>query len=212
MGVQETARKAPDATSRRSPYPTDSSPTSGLTVVDVPRTYTGARPAPHGEMTPEESYARRRRAQLTVMAGLLVSFGGIVAYGLQAPIQPGAFSASAPWLAAGFVASWSGGILTGNSLVPPPPGFPSALRSQKELGMLATVAGALSAVVVAKQVGPWHEAGSSLPPELALASIGVVLAWVGGFLMGNSMRRFIRRRRRSAGRTAVAMDDPPALK
>ncbi len=142
------------------------------------------------------SDARFRNSQYKVLLGLLVTFGGIFAYGLQIPTPPTGLASVGPWLAVGFVATWTGGILFGNSLIPSPPGIPPALRAQPGVAFIATLAGFLSATVVIQREGPWGPPSAGTPAELAVAISGVALAWLGGFLMGTGMRRFVRRSRR----------------
>jgi hypothetical protein len=132
------------------------------------------------------------------MLGLFVTFGGLFGYALQVPTQPGRLMEILPWLATGFVAAWIGGILAGNSLVAPPPGIRPAMIGQSPLAGVATVAGALSATVVVLRLGPWTSPAPGTPAELVIASVAASIAWVGGFLMGHSMRRFARRRARVA--------------
>jgi hypothetical protein len=131
------------------------------------------------------------------MVGLFLTFAGLFAYGLQVPTQPALFDSVGPWLAIGFVTAWTGGILAGNSFIDPPSGVPPALRGQSGLSVVALVAGVLSAAVVVRQLGPWVALSPGIPGEAVIATSGVLLAWVGGFLMGHSMRRFVRRRRRA---------------
>jgi hypothetical protein len=138
------------------------------------------------------------------MVGLFVTFGGLFGYALQIPTQPARLVGLVPWLAAGFVATWTGGILGGNSLVAPPVGIPPALRGQPGISATATLAGALSAAVVVHRVGPWVVPSPGAPAELAIAVVGTVLVWAGGFLMGRSMRRFVLRRRRGGRSTPLA--------
>lgn len=153
--------------------------------------------APDQPVPPETSDFRRRRAQLTVMAGLFLTFAGLFAYGLQLPIQPANLDRLLPWIAVGFVTMWTGGILSGNALIAPPPGVRPALRGQSEVALLSTVAGCLSAAVVVQRLGPWVSPTPGVLEELPLAAVAAVVVWLGGFLMGNSMRRFVRRPRRA---------------
>ncbi|MGC2288980.1 MAG: hypothetical protein WA688_03890 [Thermoplasmata archaeon] len=157
----------------------------------------GGGAAPDPRPAREASDSRRRRSQLTVMVGLFVTFGGLFGYALQVPTQPAALTNLVPWLAVGFIVAWAGGILAGNTLVAPPPGVAPALRGQPGVAFIATLAGALSAVVVVLRVGPWASPSPGAPVELVIAVTGSVLVWMGGFLMGSSMRRFVRRRRRT---------------
>jgi hypothetical protein len=138
----------------------------------------------------------RRRSQLTIIVGLLVTFGGLFGYGLQVPTQPAALTNIIPWLAVGFVATWAGGILAGNSLVAPPAGIPPAFLGQPGVAGIATLAGALSATVVVLRIGPWTAPAVGAPSEVVIAAVAVGLVWAGGFLMGHSIRRFVRRRRK----------------
>lgn len=137
-----------------------------------------------------------RRLQVAILAGLFLTFGSLVGYVLQLPTAVAALDGVLPWLAIGFLCCWAGGILAGNSFREPPPGVPPALRGQPVLAVLATVAGVLSAGVVLQRVGPWVHPSPGLPGELVVAVTASGLAWVGGFLMGMGMRRFVRRRRR----------------
>lgn len=143
----------------------------------------------------ENLESRRRRAQLAVMVGLFVTFGGLFGYALQVPTQPAMLASVVPWLAVGFLSAWTGGILAGNSLVEPPPGNCPAIISQPSVAGIATVAGALSAAVVILRIGPWVGPTASLPAELYVAIAAALTVWIGGFLMGRSMRRFVLRRR-----------------
>lgn len=137
-----------------------------------------------------------RRSQFLAITGLFVTFGGLVTYGLQVPTQPAALSNVVPWLAVGFLGTWIGGVLAGNSLQEPPLGLQPALRGQVGIAGLATIAGVLSGGVVVRSVGPWSHPDAGVPVEIALAVSAVGLVWVGGFLMGRSMRRFVRRHHR----------------
>ncbi len=144
----------------------------------------------------EPSELRRLRSQLLVMGGLLLTFAGLVGYGLQLPTAPGVLNQVIPWLAVGFLTTWLGGIFLGNSMNPVLTGFPPALRGQPGVGLLATVAGALSAVVVVQKLTPDTPVATGPLTILEVAVLGGVLAWAGGLLMGRGMRRFVRRRRR----------------
>ena len=145
---------------------------------------------------PSGSEGHRRRSQLTVMVGLFVTFGGLVGYGLQVPTQPASLVSIVPWLGVGFLTAWTGGILIGNSRVALPAGGSPALKGQLAVGAAGTLAGSLSSVVVIQRVGPWVHLAPGAPVELVTAVIAVSMVWVGGMLMGVSMRRFVRRRRR----------------
>jgi hypothetical protein len=136
-----------------------------------------------------------RRAQFVVMVGLLVTFGGLFGYALQLPTEPSALDDVVPWLAAGFLTVWTGGILAGNSLVPLPSGVRPIMIGQPAVAGFSTVAGALSALVVVVRVGPWIVPAPGTPEELVIAVVAATIVWVGGFLMGRSMRRFARRHR-----------------
>lgn len=140
---------------------------------------------------------RRLRSQLLVMGGLLLTFGALVGYGLQLPTAPGPLKQVIPWLAVGFLTTWLGGIFVGNAMNPTPPGLPPALRAQTGVGVLATLAGALSAVVVIQRLTPNTPVATGPLTILEVAALGFLLAWLGGFLMGRGMRRFVRRRRRT---------------
>jgi len=165
----------------------------------TPATLEGStQPADEGPAL-DTSDSRRGRAQLMVMVGLFVTFAGLFAYGLQVPTPPGSLAHIVPWLAVGFLTAWTGGILAGNSLVPPPAGVSPALRAQPGIAMVATLAGALAAGVVLQRLGPWASLSPGAPAELWIAAAGAGLVWLGGFLMGHSMRRFGRRRRRPRG-------------
>jgi len=155
------------------------------------------RTSPDDLVSPVNPDSNRRRSQVTVMVGLLLTFSGLFAYGLQLPTQPARLDSIGPWLAIGFVAAWTGGILAGNSLISPPAGVSPALRGQLRLSGLATVAGALSAAVVVQRLGLWTSPSFGVPAELLTAGVAIALVWIGGFLMGHSMRRFVRRRRRA---------------
>ena len=167
-----------------------------MVTTDSPVSEDG-RDAPGAPRAPEASESRRRRSQLTVMVGLFVTFGGLLGYALQVPTQPAALTSVVPWLAVGFIATWSGGILAGNSLVGPPPGIPPAFVGQPGLAGVATLAGALSATVVVLRAGALASPSPGAPVELVIAAVAAALVWMGGFLMGRSMRRFVRRRRRA---------------
>jgi hypothetical protein len=157
----------------------------------------GAKQASQSNATVGNPDRPRRMSQLTVMLGLFVTFAGIAMYGLQVPARPAVLAAIVPWLAVGFIVMWAGGILAGNSLSPPEPGTVPALRGQSALGLVATVAGGLSGTVVVRRLGVWATVSPGLPPEIVVAAVGAFLVWLGGFLMGRSMRRFTRRRRRA---------------
>ena len=131
-----------------------------------------------------------------VMVGLFVTFAGLFGYALQVPTQPASLESIVPWLAVGFLTAWVGGILAGNALVEPPPGVRPALVGQSVVAALATIAGSLSATVVVLRVGPWDVPTAGTPVELEIAIGAAATSWVGGFLMGRSMRRFARRRRK----------------
>jgi hypothetical protein len=132
------------------------------------------------------------------MLGLFVTFGGLLGYALQVPIQPGRLTDILPWLATGFVAAWTGGILAGNSLIAAPLGVRPAMVGQSAVAGVATLAGALSAVVVVLRLGSWTSPSPGTPAELVIAPVATIIVWIGGFLMGHSMRRFVRRRHRVA--------------
>ncbi len=131
------------------------------------------------------------------MVGLFVTFGGLFGYALQVPTQPATLTSIVPWLAVGFITAWSGGILAGNSLVAPPPGVSPAFIGQPGVAGVATLAGVLSATVVVLRVGASASPSPGAPVELVIAVLAATLVWMGGFLMGHSMRRFVRRRRRA---------------
>jgi drug/metabolite transporter (DMT)-like permease len=161
----------------------------------------GGSPAHSSEPgSTDQSDTARKRSQLTVITGLFVTFAGLLGYALQIPSQPSLLSSTVPWLAVGFITGWSGGILAGNALVAPPPGFPPALRGQPAVAAIATLAGVLSAAVAIRRIGPWVSPSAGGPAELLVAVVAVLLVWIGGFLIGHSMRRFVRRRRRVAPR------------
>ena len=141
-----------------------------------------------------------RLSQLTVMVGLFVTFGGLYGYALQVPTQPTMLASIVPWLAVGFLTTWIGGILGGNSMVAPPPQVRPALRGQPVIAGIGTVAGALSAAVVILRIGPWTVSDPGVPSELTLAAVAGVIVWVGGLLIGRSMRRFVLSKRRRAQR------------
>jgi len=149
--------------------------------------------------SPSTDDGLRRRAQLSVMVGLFVSFGALIGYALQVPSAPGNLATIVPWLAIGFLTAWTGGILFGNALIEPPRGVPPALKGQLGLGIVGTLAGALASAVVVHQTGPWSSPSPGTPGELVTAIAAVVLAWAGGFLLGHSTQRFVRRRRRKEG-------------
>ncbi len=140
--------------------------------------------------------SRRRRAQLQVMVGLLFTFGGLLQFLLLLPSILGQLLSSIPWFALTFLGSWFGGILVGNFRSPLPAGGPSGLAGQLPLGFLSTVGGAAAGALFLSSA-----AGSApTAPEPALGLVmaaAAVASWLGGFLMGNGMRRFVRRRRRS---------------
>jgi hypothetical protein len=125
------------------------------------------------------------------MVGLFVTFGGLLGYALQVPTQPGMLTNIVPWLAVGFLTAWAGGILGGNSRVEPPPSVPPAMRGQSLVAAIATVAGLLSATVVVLRIGPWTQPVTGGPAELFIAAGASSIVWIGGFLMGRSMRRFV---------------------
>ncbi len=129
------------------------------------------------------------------MVGLLLTFAGLFTYGLQLPTQPASLDSVGPWLAIGFVTAWTGGILAGNSFNETPAGISPALNGQLRLAGLATLAGALSAAVVVQRLGLWTSLSRGTPGELVTAGLGAALVWLGGFLMGQGMRRFVRSRR-----------------
>ncbi|MCI4352858.1 MAG: hypothetical protein L3K14_05655 [Thermoplasmata archaeon] len=153
---------------------------------------------------PAALQGRRGRSQPIVILGLFVTFGGLVGYTLQVPSQPASLANVAPWLFAGFLTAWTGGILIGNARVAPPEGVSPALRGQSAVGALGTLAGSLSSFVVIERLGPWTHLSPGAPVELLIAIVAASMGWLGGFLMGLSMRRFIRRSRRrgSAGEPA----------
>jgi hypothetical protein len=153
-------------------------------------------PAPDSTRTTATEEALRRRAQLTIIVGLFVTLGGLYGYALQFPIQASGLATIVPWLAVGFVASWTGGILAGNSFVTLPRGASPALRGQSTIAAMATLAGALSATVAVLRIGPRAILGIGTPDELVVAVAATGLVWIGGFLMGCSIRRFVLRRRR----------------
>ena len=150
---------------------------------------------PPGPATAGPSDLRRLRSQLLVMGGLLLTFGGLVGYGLLLPTAPELLDAVIPWLAVGFLTAWSGGIFLGNSRNAPPPTIRPALRAQAAIGVLATVAGVLSAIVVVQKLTPGAAVSTGPLSVLEVAVLGVALTWAGGSLMGAGMRRFVRRRR-----------------
>lgn len=141
-----------------------------------------------------------RLSQLTVMVGLFVTFGGLYGYALQVPTQPTMLASIVPWLAVGFLTTWIGGILGGNSMVALPPQVRPALRGQSVVAGIGTVAGALSAAVVVLRIGPWTVSDPGVPSELTLAAVAGAIVWVGGLLIGRSMRRFVLSKRRRAQR------------
>lgn len=152
---------------------------------------------------PDPLESLRKRSQLTVMVGLLLTFAGLFAYGVQVPVQPASLDRLLPWLAVGFLCSWIGGIFVGNARNPLLPGVPPAFRGQAGLGLVAAIAAVLSAGVVVQRVGLLSTGASGGVPELEAALLGVVLALTGGLLMGRSMRRFVRRRRPGRGPTST---------
>lgn len=154
--------------------------------------------ATNASPTPPTAKLARRRSQLTVMLGLFVTFAGLFGYALQVPSQPAKLVSIVPWLAVSFLTGWFGGILAGNSLVTPASGTRPALVGQSAVAGIATAAGALSAVVVALRIGPWAAPAPGTPVEWVIATVAAAIVWAGGFLMGHSMRRFVRRRKPAA--------------
>jgi hypothetical protein len=155
-------------------------------------------PTAAGSPAPNPSSdSQRRRSQFTVILGLFVTFGGLIGYGIQVPTQPASLAVTVPWLAVGFIAVWWGGILAGNSLVAPPTGVSPLLVGQLGVAGISTLAGALSATVVVLRLGASVAPVPGTPAEFVIALAAALLAWIGGFLMGHSMRRFVRRRRRT---------------
>jgi hypothetical protein len=132
---------------------------------------------------------------LKIMVGLLLTFAGLTGYALQVPVPPRTVAETLPWLLIGFLSAWTGGILIGNGQVLPPDGIAPALHPQRTVGLVGTVAGALSAAVVVDRLGAWVPPSQGTPNELVVAIVAAVLAWAGGLLMGIGMRRFVRRRR-----------------
>jgi len=129
------------------------------------------------------------------MVGLFVTFGGLLGYALQVPSNSAGLESILPWLAVGFLTVWLGGILSGNAINSLPPEAVPALRGQPLLGLVATLAGVLSAAVVIDRAGPWTSPSPGTPVEVVTAVAAVVLSWAGGSLMGYGMSRFVRRRR-----------------
>lgn len=132
------------------------------------------------------------------MLGLFVTFGGLYGYTLQVPPEPAKLANLLPWLAVGFLTVWIGGILAGNALVPTPPGIRPALVAQPVVAGVATVAGVLSGIVVILRIGPSLSPVPGTPAEWIVAVLAAAFVWIGGFLMGRSMRRFVRRNRSAA--------------
>ena len=164
---------------------------------EVPVSPEAKSAAPSGPAAPSGvSDSRRRRSQLVVIIGLFITFGGLLGCALQVPTQPASLESIVPWLAIGFLTAWVGGILAGNSMVEPPPGVRPAMVGQSVVAAFATIAGALSATVVVVRVGPWVAPAAGAPAELEIAIAAAAFSWVGGLLMGRSMRRFARRGRR----------------
>ncbi len=147
-----------------------------------------------GAATADPAELRRLRSQILVMGGLLLTFASLVGYGLQLPVAPALLDRVIPWLAIGFLTTWVGGVFLGNAMNSPPAGIPPALRGQAGVGLLGTVAGALSAVVVIQRLTPGAMVSTGPLTVAEAALLGAVLAWAGGLLMGRGMRRFVRRR------------------
>lgn len=72
-----------------------------------------ASPPPPGSPTTPGSVEYSRRRQRWVMLGLLLTIIGLILVALLFPSDPQAVTSDLPYIAAGLVALWVGGILMG---------------------------------------------------------------------------------------------------